>query len=175
MSTQHRAASSAKDPAADLIVHPLPPIWDERSRVLILGSFPSVRSRADAFYYAHPQNRFWRVLAAVFDAPVPQTVSEKTAFLHEHGLALWDVVGSCRISGSSDSSIRQAEPNPVDELLRRCGAQRVAVNGGTAARLYDRYLLSRTGLPAVRLPSTSPANASWSLERLTEAWRAALR
>lgn len=168
MSAQHRATD-------DLIVHPLPPIWDERSRVLILGSFPSVRSRADAFYYAHPQNRFWRVLAGVFDAPVAQSVPEKTAFLHEHGLALWDVVGSCRISGSSDSSIRQVEPNPVDELLRRCGAQRVAVNGGTAARLYDRYLLPRTGLPAVRLPSTSPANASWSLERLTEAWSAALR
>ena len=151
--------------------HPLPPIWDAESRALILGSFPSVRSRAQGFYYAHPQNRFWRVLSSVYDEPLPEGIPEKEAFLHRHGLALWDVVGRCEIAGSSDATIRRAQPNDLTPLLSGAKLEAVFLNGQTAARLYARWQ-SQIPLPARTLPSTSPANASWTLPRLVEAWQA---
>ncbi|MBQ9773206.1 MAG: DNA-deoxyinosine glycosylase [Clostridia bacterium] len=151
--------------------HPIEPVYDRESRVLILGSFPSVRSREEGFFYGHPQNRFWRVLAAVFDTRVPETVEEKRAFLLEHHIALWDVIASCTVAGSSDSSIRDVVPNELEQILSVSPIERIYVNGKAASRFYDRYQKERTGREAVCLPSTSPANAAWSLDGLTEAWR----
>ena len=156
----------------DVQIHPIPPVWDAESRVLILGSFPSVRSREAQFFYAHPQNRFWRVLAVVLGQDCPQTVAEKQRLLHASHIALWDVIRRCELTGSSDSSIRNAEPNDLTELLRGAPVGAVFCNGGTAYRLYQKYQAQQTGLPAVCLPSTSPANAAWSLERLEAAWQA---
>ncbi len=153
------------------IEHPIPPVWDAHSRVLILGSFPSVKSRETAFFYGHPQNRFWRVLAAVFSEPVPQLVADKTAFLLAHGIALWDVIASCEIAGSSDASIHSVVPNDLTEILAGARITAVFTNGQTADRLYRRYLEKQTGRTAVCLPSTSPANAAWSAARLAAYWR----
>lgn len=153
------------------IVHPFAPVFDAHSRVLVLGSLPSVRSREAQFYYGHPQNRFWRVLAAVFGENVPQTVDEKTALLLRNGVALWDVVASCEIAGSSDASIRHAEPTDLIAVLDKCPIGAIYANGQTAAKLYDRLQKPLTGRPIIALPSTSPANAAWTLPRLCEAWR----
>lgn len=155
-------------------VHPIPPVFDERSRILILGSFPSVRSREEGFYYAHPQNRFWRVLAGVWDERVPVGTEEKRRFLLSHGIALWDVIASCRICGSSDSSVTDAKPNDLSGIFASAPIARVAVNGKTAARLYRQFDLPSGYPEPIVLPSTSPANAAWSPERLIAAWRAAL-
>ena len=153
------------------VEHGFEPVWDRQSRILILGSMPSVKSREQKFYYGHPQNRFWKVTAGIFGEAPPQTVEEKRAFLLRRRLAVWDVIASCEIQGSSDSSIREAQANDVAWLLRESGITRVYVNGGKAAQLYDKLLLPKTELAAVRLPSTSPANAAWSLPRLVDAWR----
>lgn len=155
------------------ITHPFPPVFDENSRALILGSFPSVKSREVSFYYGNPQNRFWRVLAALFGGDVPSTVEDKRAFLLSHGIALWDVIASCDIVGSDDSSIKNALPNDVKSLVAKTSIMRVFTNGGTAHRLYRAHLEREVGIEAAALPSTSPANASYSLIRLVEAWRAA--
>ena len=155
-----------------MLVHPFPPVYDAKSEILILGSFPSVKSRENMFYYGHPQNRFWRVLAAVYKSDVPQSIDEKVRFLLKHHIALWDVIASCDISGSSDSSIQNAVPNDLSPILNAAKIQAVFCNGTTASRLYERYLLPVTGMQAVRLPSTSPANASFSLDRLAEQWQA---
>ena len=150
--------------------HPIPPLYDSESQILILGSFPSVKSREGQFFYHHPQNRFWKVLAAVWDEPIPGTIEEKTAFLHSHHIALWDVIGSCEIAGSSDSSIRQVEPNDLSPILAGAKIRRIFCNGSTSLQYYKRYTEARIGMPATQLPSTSPANAAWSLEKLTKAW-----
>ena len=155
----------------ETVVHPIPPEYDADSRILILGSFPSVKSRESMFFYGHPQNRFWKTLSAVFDDGLPSTVEEKKAFLHRHHIALWDVIASCEITGSSDSSIRNAVPNDIGSILRSCHIEEIYVNGKTAARFYDRYLYPSVGRRAVCLPSTSPANAGCSLRKLTDAWR----
>ena len=157
--------------ARDRILHPIPPIYDAHSEVLILGSFPSVKSREAAFFYGHPQNRFWRVLAAVYGEAVPESVEEKTAFLLRHHIALWDVIASCSIEGSADSSIRDAVPNDLRPILELSGLRRIYCNGKTAEKLYRKYIEPTLGIKALCLPSTSPANAAWSLERLTAAWR----
>ena len=154
-----------------MLLHPIPPVYDRHSRVLILGSFPSVRSREEGFFYGHPQNRFWKVLAAVFSAPVPVSVPEKKAFLLSHGIALWDVIARCEITGSSDASVRNAEPTDLSVILQNTSVCRVYCNGTLAYDLYRRYQLPLTGLEAVRLPSTSPANAAWSLEKLISTWQ----
>ena len=151
--------------------HPIAPVWDEHSRVLILGSFPSVRSRETGFFYGHPQNRFWKVTAAVFGASVPQTVEEKRTFLLEHGIAVWDVIASCEITGSSDSSIRNVTANDLSRILDAAPIEQIYVNGKTALKYYDKYLREATGRDAVCLPSTSPANAAWNLAKLVEAWK----
>ena len=153
------------------VVHNFPPVWDAHSRVLILGSLPSVKSRETGFYYGHPQNRFWKVLAALYGEAVPESMEDKKRFLLRQRIAVWDVIASCEIAGSSDSSIGDVVPNDVAGLLRKSHITRVFVNGGKAAQLYDRYILEKSGQKAVRLPSTSPANAAWPLARLLEEWR----
>lgn len=153
-------------------VHTIDPVYDSRSRVLILGSFPSVASREAGFFYGHPANRFWRVMAAVFSTSVPSGVDEKRAFLLSHGVAVWDVVASCRIAGSSDASMTEAVPNDIGRILSAAPIRGIFVNGKTAEKYYRRYLLPACGREAVCLPSTSPANAALSLFALTERWRA---
>ena len=155
-------------------VHPIPPLFDQNSEILILGSFPSVKSREVGFFYGHKQNRFWRVTAALCGCGVPATIEEKKAMLLSHHFALWDVIRSCKIRGSSDSSIRDASPNDLTEILSAAPIRKIAVNGQKAAQLYQKYQQPLTGIPAIVLPSTSPANAAWSEERLIEAWRTAL-
>ena len=150
--------------------HPFPPLYDKNSKVLILGSFPSVKSREQKFFYGHPQNRFWKVIAAVCGAPVPETVEEKKELLYSHGIALWDVIESCEITGSSDSSIRSVKVNDLGRILVAADIRQIYVNGGTAARYYHRYTEPVLGRTAITLPSTSPANAAWNLERLKETW-----
>lgn len=151
--------------------HNIEPVYDQRSRVLILGSFPSVKSREAEFFYAHPQNRFWRVLAAVFEAEVPVTVAQKKRFLLQNGIALWDVCAVCSIEGSADSTIRDAVPNDVARILSQASIERIFVNGKTAAALYKKLLQPVLLRPAVCLPSTSPANAAVSPDQLIEAWQ----
>ena len=157
------------------ILHPIPPLYCADSRTLILGSFPSVKSRQGQFFYHHPQNRFWRVIAAVTHSPLPQTIEEKKQLILCNRLALWDSIGSCEIIGSQDSSIRNVIPNDVGEILRRSDICQIFCNGATAHRYYQVYIQPQTGIEAVKLPSTSPANAAWSLERLVETWSVILR
>ena len=154
-----------------MVVHPIDPVFNEHSRALVLGSFPSVKSREAEFFYGHPQNRFWKVLAAVFHRPVPVTVEEKRALLLEEGVALWDVIASCEIRGSSDSSIKNAVPNDLTPIFKSASIEAVYVNGKTAEKYYKKYLLPITNREALCLPSTSPANAAWNLERLVESWQ----
>ena len=158
-----------------MVIHPIDPIYDENSRILILGSFPSVRSRAEMFYYGHPRNRFWKVIAAVCGEALPETVEAKRALLLRHNIALWDVIESCEIEGSADNSIREVKPNDLRRVLDHAPIEAICVNGGTAFKFYKRLMLSKYDLPAIRLPSTSPANAAWSIERLTAEWRQILR
>ena len=152
-------------------VHTINPIFDGRSRILILGSFPSVKSRQVQFYYGNPQNRFWNVLAGVLGETVPEAAEERRRFLLSHGIALWDVIQSCVIPGSAASSLRDAVPNDLSGLRERCTIRRIYTNGSAAAGLYRKLLLPQTGREAVTLPSTSPANASYSLERLISCWQ----
>ena len=154
----------------ETITHPFPPVFDADSRVLILGSFPSVKSREQRFFYGHPQNRFWRVLAAIFDCAVPQTVEEKKQMLLANGVALWDVIARCEITGSSDASIKNAVPNDLSQIFAAADIRAVYCNGATSYNLYQKYVLPVTGREAIKLPSTSPANAAWTLERLIDAW-----
>lgn len=154
-----------------MVQHEIPPVFDENSRVLVLGSFPSVQSRKAAFFYGHPQNRFWRVMSAVFGEPVPGSIPEKKALLLKHHVALWDVIASCDVTGSSDASIKNVVPNDLSVILEKANITHVFTNGQTAHKLYRKYLANGIDLPETVLPSTSPANAAWSLERLTEAWK----
>ena len=153
------------------VTHTFEPIYDKSSRILILGSFPSVKSRENHFYYGHPQNRFWKVTASVFGCPVPATIEEKLAFLKENHIALWDTIASCDIIGSSDSSITNVVPNDVGRILAAAPIRTIFCNGAASHRLFLKYAL-REGMPPVeKLPSTSPANAAWSVRRLAGAWR----
>lgn len=158
----------------DTARHNIAPVYDGNSRVLILGSFPSVASRASGFFYGHPQNRFWRVIAAVCGEEVPRTVGEKTALLLAHGIALYDVIGQCEIRGSADASVRDVTVNDLSPIFRAAEIRRIYVNGKTAEKYYLRYMQPVTGRPCVCLPSTSAANAAWSEARLTDAWRCIL-
>ena len=155
-------------------VHPIPPLFDKNSRVLILGSFPSVKSREAKFFYGHPQNRFWRVLAALTGSPLPHTIAEKTELVLNHHFALWDSIGSCTITGSSDSSIRDIVPNDLSVILDHAPIERIFCNGAASLDSYRHYIEPRIHRPALLLPSTSPANAAWTLERLIDAWRVIL-
>ncbi len=157
------------------IAHTFPPVYDERSKLLVLGTFPSVKSREAEFYYAHPQNRFWKVLSAVLDVPLPQSIEEKRQMLLEHHIALWDTVASCSITGSGDASIRDVVPNDISLILRAAPIRAVCTNGAKAHELYRRHILPQTGIEDIHLPSTSPANAAWSLERLCVEWKKILK
>lgn len=156
------------------IIHSIEPVFDAESRVLILGTMPSPKSREVQFYYGHPQNRFWRVLAAVLGEEVPQSVPEKKAMLLRHRIALWDVLAECEITGASDSSIRNPVANDLSVILNHAPVQAVFTTGATAWKLYTRLQKPHTGIEAVRLPSTSPANCAVKMEALTEAYKAIL-
>ena len=154
--------------------HPFPPLYGADSRVLILGSFPSVKSREQRFFYGHPQNRFWRVLAAIFGEETPRSIGEKKALVLRNRLALWDAIASCDVAGSSDASITNVVPNDLRPILDGADIRAIFCNGGTSYRWYNELLRGALGREAAPLPSTSPANARWTLERLTAAWRAAI-
>ncbi|PKM74016.1 MAG: DNA-deoxyinosine glycosylase [Firmicutes bacterium HGW-Firmicutes-16] len=153
-----------------MLQHTIPPIFDENSKFLILGSFPSVKSREVHFFYGHPQNRFWRVMSALFDSPLPVTIEEKTALLLDNGIALWDVIAYCDIEGSDDASIKNVIPNDLRVITGATDIKQIFTNGGTSYKYYKTYCLQQTGIPATKLPSTSPANAGISLEKLIIAW-----
>lgn len=145
------------------------PVCNDHSHTLIVGTWPSPKSREQGFYYGHPQNRFWPLMARLLQEPLPQTIPEKKAMLLRHGLALWDTIESCTITGASDASIRDVVPTGIPALVRETAIRRILCNGATAWRLYETYS-AVPGLAAVKLPSTSPANAAWSMERLAGAW-----
>lgn len=153
------------------IVHPIAPLYDKNSRILILGSFPSVKSREQGFFYGHPQNRFWPLLARILNEPVPVTIEQKKGLLLSHGIALWDAIYSCDIMGSSDSSIRNAVPTDLKGILETSQISRIFCNGNSAGRCFEKYQEKTLGMKAMVLPSTSPANATWSLDRLYEVWK----
>ena len=161
-------------PQSTRIFHPFGPLFDKNSEVLILGSFPSVKSREQQFFYGHPQNRFWKVISAVYNEEVPETIPEKKELILRNHLALWDVIASCEITGSSDASIKEAEANDLSIILDRSPVRRICCNGKTAWELYEKLILPETDIEAVCLPSTSPANAQWTLERLIETWSGVL-
>lgn len=151
--------------------HLIEPIYDKDSKILFLGSFPSVKSREANFFYHHPQNRFWRVLAAVYQDTVPEEIADKKAFLKRHQIALWDVIASCNIKGSSDSSISDVEVNDLNMIIANSSVKHIYTNGNLADKLYHRYFDAIIDLPVTKLPSTSPANAAYSLDKLLIYWR----
>ena len=152
------------------IIHPIPPLYDANSRVLILGSFPSVKSREAMFFYGHPQNRFWKLMALLFEADIPSTVEEKKRLVLSHGIAMWDTNHSCTITGSSDSSIKDVVPNDLSVIINSSRVKTVYCNGAASYKLYQKYIYPINKIKAEKLPSTSPANAAWSMERLEKAW-----
>ncbi len=154
-----------------MIAHPIAPVYNKDSDILILGSFPSVKSRESMFFYGHPQNRFWKVTAAVFGCPVPETIVDKKEFLIANHIAVWDVIKSCEITGSSDNSIKDVIPNDIGSILKNSRVKKIFLNGKTAEKYYNKYIRPYIDVQAECLPSTSPANAAWKLERLIQAWR----
>jgi hypoxanthine-DNA glycosylase len=154
------------------VTHGFPPFYGKESRILILGSFPSVRSREVSFFYGFPRNRFWQVMADLRQAPLPVTEEEKRIFLSENRVALYDVIEECDIHASSDSSITGVIPADLTPILQAADIRAIFTNGATASRLYERYLEPVLHRPSVKLPSTSPANAAWSLQKLEEEWKA---
>ncbi len=152
--------------------HTFEPIYDNHSKILILGSFPSVKSREQQFYYGHPQNRFWKVLSTILQCECPKTITQKKQLLLDNYIAVWDVIAECDIIGSSDSSIKNVKVNPLNQILNECEIRKIYVNGATAAKLYRNYSQVQTKRECVQLPSTSPANAAYSIERLCEQWTA---
>ena len=157
-----------------MVYHNIPPVFDKHSEILILGSFPSVKSREMQFFYGHSQNRFWKVIATIYDYPVPSDIPSKKKLLLDNRIALWDVIGSCEINGSSDSSIRNAVPNDIAALVEKTGISRIFANGATSYNMYNRFCRDSVGIDAVKLPSTSPANAAYSLDRLVSEWKSHL-
>ena len=155
----------------NMVVHNIEPLYNENSKILILGSFPSVKSREEEFFYAHPQNRFWKVVAAVFDEKVPRNIEEKKALILSRNLAVYDVIYSCEITGSADSSVKNVVPCDLKPIIDNSKITKIFVNGRTAEKYYKKYQLKATGIECVVLPSTSPANASYSLERLISEWQ----
>lgn len=154
-----------------IIKHPIPPFYSESSRILILGSFPSVKSREQMFFYGHKQNRFWRVVSSVFEQAEPQTIEEKKQLLFNHKIALWDVISSCEIIGSADSSIKNVVPNDLNQIIMASKIEKIFINGKTAKKYYDKFIKDTIKIEAICLPSTSAANAKWSIEALVDEWR----
>lgn len=154
-----------------MIVHPIEPVYDADSEILILGSFPSVKSREYGFFYGHPQNRFWKVLAQIFDEEIPVSIDEKKSLLLRNHVAVWDVIASCDITGSADSTIKNVVANDISGILGESRITKIFVNGKKAEQLYNKYIYPQIGIEAEVLPSTSPANAAWKIDDLIEAWR----
>ena len=152
-------------------IHNIDPVYDKKSEILILGSFPSVKSRQIRFFYGHPQNRFWKTMAAVYEDEVPESIEDKKSFLLRHRVAVWDVIESCEIKGSSDSSISNVKVNDVNKIIKNSRIERIFVNGRTAEGYYKKYLEKSTGLKAILLESSSPANARYSLSDLIDDWK----
>jgi len=152
------------------IEHPIQPLYNKDSKILVLGSFPSVKSREGQFFYHHPQNRFWKVISEVYQVPLPLTIEEKRDMLLNLRIAVWDVIKSCEITGSSDSSIKNVIPNDLSVILQTAQIRQIAVNGSTAYQLYMKYIYPQTQMKAIRLPSTSPANAASNVNQLVDAW-----
>lgn len=156
-------------------IHNIEPIWDCNSRILILGSFPSVKSREMAFFYGHPQNRFWKVIANIYEEELPKTIDEKKEMLLKHKIAIWDVIKSCDIIGSADNSIKNVVPNNLDIIFKNANIENIYVNGNQTLNLYNKYLLPIIKIKATLLPSTSPANATYSFEKLCTIWQAKIK
>lgn len=159
-----------KNQTPQQVTHTFPALFDADCKILILGSVPSVKSREQNFYYGHPQNRFWKILAACFNAPLPTTIEEKTAFAKAHGIALYDVVERCLIIGSSDASIQDVVPTDLSIILNETGNIPIFGNGAAACKLYGKYQEKSVGYPIIPLPSSSPANAAWTLDKLISTW-----
>lgn len=155
---------------SEKIIHPISPVFDENSEILILGSFPSVKSREIGFFYGHPQNRFWKVTSSVFGEKTPESIEEKKAFLLRNRIAVWDVIASCEIIGSSDASIKNVIANDLSVIIDKSKVKKIFVNGKTAEKMYSRYIKPVLGKECICLPSTSPANAAWSTDKLIGAW-----
>lgn len=153
------------------VKHTFEPIFDQNSKILILGTFPSVKSREGDFYYGHPRNRFWQVLANILRVETPETIDEKKKMLLEGKVAIWDVIESCDIKGSSDSSIRNVVPADINKILNKAPIVQIYANGEKAFQLYMKYCFADTKREIIKLPSTSPANAAWSIDRLIASWR----
>lgn len=154
--------------------HPFEPVYDAKSNILILGSFPSVASRDQDFYYGHKQNRFWKMLAAIYDDFVPTTILEKKQLLLTHHLALWDVILECEVQGSSDASITHAVPTDIANMIAESNIQKIVINGNKAYQIFKKYHKQDITIPVIPLPSTSPANAKFTLELLCSIWKEAL-
>ena len=152
------------------IIHPIPPLYDGNSKILILGSFPSVKSREAMFFYGHPQNRFWPLIARLFNEDIPKNTEEKRSLALRNNIALWDSIHSCTITGSSDSSIKDVVPNDISVILNNTKVRQIFCNGATSHKLYMKYICPSTGLEAIKLPSTSPANAAFGMDRLITEW-----
>lgn len=169
-SDRRRVNMQGREPVLTHVKHEFDPVFDGQSEVLILGTLPSVKSREQKFYYGHPCNRFWEVIAGLYGERRPETIGEKKALLLAHHIALWDVIAECDIEGSSDSSIRNVVPTDLSIILEHAPVRRIFANGTKAYELYQKYSYPKTGMEIRKLPSTSPANAAFRMERLLEAW-----
>ena len=156
------------------VTHGFGPLYNKDSRILILGSVPSPASRQIGFYYGHPRNRFWGLLALLCGEEMPETIEEKKHLILSNHFALWDVIEECDIIGASDSSVRNVVPTDIPRILAETKIEKIICNGALSKKIYDKYQLRQTGIEAVKMPSTSPANAAWSMERLAQAWREAI-
>lgn len=154
------------------ITHGFEPVFNEHSRILILGSLPSVRSREQQFYYGHPQNRFWKLIAEICGCEAPKSITDKRRLLLSNGIALWDVISECDIIGSSDASLKNIVPADLSVILSNADIKALYANGSAAAAIFDKHIKPLCGREIIKLPSTSPANAAWSFEKLLTEWGA---
>lgn len=164
-------SSLTKKNQPEHLTHPIPPFYRPDSRILVLGSFPSVKSREVGFFYGHPQNRYWKLMARVCGCEVPGTIPEKKVFLEKNHIAMWDTIASCTIVGSSDSSIRDVVPNDLHVILDHAQVRAIFCNGATSYNLFMKYIYPELQIRPMKMPSTSPANAAWNLDRLYEKWK----
>ncbi len=157
------------------IIHQIPPIYEQNSKILILGTMPSPKSRENEIYYGHPQNRFWSVMAEILKSPFPENNADKINLLKSKNIALWDVLYSCDIEGASDSSIKNPVPNNIKSIIEKSQIKYIFTTGKKAFELYNKYCLEDTGIEAISLPSTSPANFRYSLKKLCDEYSQILK